>query len=122
MQHACHIDRLIKNAGLRCTQDRHDLLEVFLQDRAWSASQLASHVPDKQLSTIYRNLTKLTEAGLIRSIHSHTTEEYFELISKEHHDHEACPTCHKVSCIPCPIVRMRTPHMLEIQHICPTCV
>ncbi len=122
MKHDCQLDVLLKDAGLRCTTDRHDLLFLFLEKRAWSASQIAYVYPKKDLSTIYRNLQKMQNVGLIHSLHTHTQEEYFEQMHSEHHDHRVCPSCKILHCIPCPISTITDQHTLEIQQSCHTCV
>jgi len=122
MNHACHIDLLMKEAGLRCTQDRHDLLSVFLSDRAWSAAHIAKEFPKKDLSTIYRNLQKLAHAGIIQAVHTHADEEFFERTALTHHDHAVCQQCHRMECIPCPVKKIGLTHLLEIQQLCESCV
>lgn len=122
MEHACKIDQLLKDGNLRCTKDRHDLLGLFTNDRTFSASQIAQTYPEKDLSTIYRNLQKLLAANLIRSVHTHTTEEFFELSTSAHHDHRTCPKCQIMACIPCPVASLKQPHILEIARACETCV
>ena len=112
----------MKAGGLRCTQDRHDLLSLFLSDRAWSAGQIAKTFPKKDLSTIYRNLHKLVETGIIQLIHTHASEEFFERVQTPHHDHAVCQKCHRMECIPCPVKKIGLTHLLEIDQLCETCV
>ena len=122
MKHDCQIDRAFKTVGLRCTTDRHDLFAYFYEDRCWSASQLSQKHPQVDLSTIYRNIQKFLDAGLIRSVHVHDQEEYFERIPVDHHDHQACPKCRALVCIPCPVANLTQIHTLEIEAVCSHCV
>lgn len=122
MKHDCDIDAVLKNAGLRCTKDRHDLVDLFLENRAWNASQIAKTYPKKDLSTIYRNLQKFLESDIIKPIHPNAAEEFYELANRPHHEHESCPTCRLMACIPCPVRHVPQNHILEIQTLCKACL
>lgn len=122
MKHTCLHDDQLKQVGLRATQDRHDLLELFAQPRAWCVSQIAAVYPKKDLSTIYRNIQKFLDAGIIRSIHMHSQEEYYEQVLDGHHDHTACPACQLLTCVPCPIQELNQSHLLEIEKLCHDCL
>ena len=110
----------LKTAGLRCTRDRHQLLDLFLEDRTWTASQLHEQLPKLNLSTIYRNLQHFKETGIIIETHTHAGEQHYERTSQEHHDHHLCPSCDLVECVPCPIPK-QTEHHLEFIGPCGSC-
>ncbi len=100
----------LRTAGLRVTQARlavlraltgagtpssHPELYASLQDDGWDRA------------TLYRNLTDLTEAGLLRRVDLGDHVSRFELLSAPvgaghdaEHPHFLCTTCGDVTCLP----------------------
>lgn len=92
----------IKAAGLRRTDQRDLILEIFLSTEEHLTSEdLYSLVHKKDptvgLTTIYRTLKLLTEAGLAREVRFGDNKTYYEHhYNHEHHDHMICTHCGKV--------------------------
>lgn len=110
----------IRQAGLRNTAARRQLLELFEKRRAWTAAQLRQASRKADLSTVYRNLRELTQAGLVEAVLNHAGESYYELVGKAHHAHRLCDRCGTASCVPCPL-RLKEPHHLELTGRCSQC-
>jgi Fur family ferric uptake transcriptional regulator len=92
----------IKTAGLRRTDQRDLILDIFLSTEEHLTSEdLYSLVHKKDptvgLTTIYRTLKLLTEAGLAREVRFGDNKTYYEHhYNHEHHDHMICTNCGKV--------------------------
>lgn len=97
----------VRGKGLRATPSRLAVLELLRStDTPMShgdvADRLASQAWDR--ATIYRNLTDLAEAGLVRrsDIGDHVWR--FEALTGEHeaeaHPHFVCTECGTVECLP----------------------
>jgi Fur family ferric uptake transcriptional regulator len=114
------ITQQLHNHDLRATRSRVEILKLFNQERAWTAKQLHEAVDATNLSTVYRNLQALEDAGLIRKIHAHEDEAYYERGEGGHHDHLNCNDCNILECIPCPTPQLPK-HELEIEGTCSFC-
>jgi Fur family transcriptional regulator, ferric uptake regulator len=97
----------VRGSGLRATPSRLAVLElVRASDGPMShgdvADRLASQAWDR--ATIYRNLTDLAEAGLLRRTDVGDHVWRFEAISATHaaaaHPHFVCTECGIVECMP----------------------
>ena len=100
------IRALIRDAGLRCTDSRATVLTNLVE-----ASNPLSHadlsetlVPEGyDQATIYRNLTDLTDAGLLTRLDLGDHIWRFEYRSEEDHpddhSHFVCTDCGEVSCL-----------------------
>lgn len=92
----------IQKAGLRRTSQRDLILETFLETEEHLTSEdLYSIVnkldPNIGLTTVYRTLRLLTEAGLAREVRFGDNKTYYEHhYNHEHHDHMICTACGKV--------------------------
>ena len=97
----------VRAKGLRATPSRLAVLELLrASDAPMShgdvADRLATQAWDR--ATIYRNLTDLAEAGLVRrtDVGDHTWR--FEAVSGDHeaaaHPHFICTECGSVECLP----------------------
>ena len=95
-------DEHIRDQGLRRTAQRDLILEIFLSTEEHLTSEdLHSLVHKKDptvgLTTIYRTLKLLTEAGLAREVRFGDNKTYYEHhYNHEHHDHMICTECGKV--------------------------
>jgi Fur family ferric uptake transcriptional regulator len=89
----------IKHAGLRQTGQRDLILEMFLSTEEHLTSEdlyLLVHKldPGIGLTTVYRTLKLLTEAGLAREVRFGDNRTYYEHhYNHEHHDHMICTEC-----------------------------
>ena len=97
----------VRGVGLRATPSRLAVLELLRSsDTPMShgdvADRLANQAWDR--ATIYRNLTDLSEAGLVRRTDVGDHVWRFEAVSEEHagsaHPHFVCTECGTVECLP----------------------
>jgi Fur family ferric uptake transcriptional regulator len=96
----------VRGVGLRATPSR---LAVLEQLRASDAPMSHGDVADRlatqswDRATIYRNLTDLAEAGLVRRTDVGDHVWRFEAVSADHagaHPHFVCTECGTVECLP----------------------
>lgn len=118
--HDCHIESALSSRGLRRTVDRHRILELFSEPRAWTTSEIAARLPGTDLSTVYRNIQTLSAERLVVRAHSHDAEARYESADRPHHDHLDCSRCRAVVCIPCPVPSLAA-HTLELAGTCESC-
>jgi Fur family ferric uptake transcriptional regulator len=89
----------IQAAGLRRTGQRDLILEIFLSTEEHLTSEDLHRLVHKQdptvgLTTVYRTLKLLTEAGLAREVRFGDNKTYYEHhYNHEHHDHMICTEC-----------------------------
>ncbi len=99
------IKSILKKHGLRLTQAREQILaEYFSTKKPLSIFDFKKKkiFNDIDESSIYRNITKLEEAGLIRLVPSSKDIKFYELApSKDHHHHHhiICTQCEAVECL-----------------------
>jgi Fur family ferric uptake transcriptional regulator len=96
----------IKTTGLKATQPRRLILELFrsirLSDGGCHLSaedvyqRLHADGQDVALATIYRVLTQFEQAGLLLRHHFESGKAVFELNEGHHHDHLVCVLCGRV--------------------------
>lgn len=92
----------IQAAGLRRTNQRDLILETFLSTEGHLTSEDLYGLVHKQddaigLTTVYRTLKLLTEAGLAREVRFGDGKTYYEHHhDHEHHDHMICTSCGRV--------------------------
>ncbi|MFM8378113.1 MAG: Fur family transcriptional regulator [Planctomycetia bacterium] len=99
----------IREAGLRCTTARVAVLEYLISASGpLSHAEVSDAVGHKGFdrATIYRNLTELTEAGLVSRVELGDHVWRFELkrgghghAKGEDHPHFLCTSCGEVSCL-----------------------
>jgi Fur family ferric uptake transcriptional regulator len=128
----------VRARGLRATPSRLAVLElVRSSEKAVShadvADRLASQAWDR--ATIYRNLTDLAEAGLLRRTDVGDHIWRFEAVKDEHdasHPHFVCTECGDVTCLPdleLAMRRTKAPRALrqrqvevQVRGLCDTCM
>lgn len=91
---------LIHNAGLRSTPARLAVLELLSEaKKPMSHGELADSLQtaDFDRATVFRNLTDMTEAGLLSRIDLGDHIWRFELKAK--HPHFVCNDCGDVACL-----------------------
>lgn len=107
----------IRASGLRVTSPRVAVLQRLLQATApVSHGELAEALsPQWDRATIYRNLTDLTDAGLLRRTDVGDHVWRFELRSDEggghednKHPHFVCDECGDVQCLPEEMVELHS--------------
>lgn len=93
------LDKHIRAAGLRRTAQRDLILEIFLStDEHLTSEALYGLVLKRDdsvgLTTVYRTLKLLTDAGLAREVRFGDNKTYYEHHhEQEHHDHMICTEC-----------------------------
>ncbi|MBA2576835.1 MAG: transcriptional repressor [Euzebyaceae bacterium] len=93
-------DDALRGAGLRATRQRLTVLES-LRERNDSVTAQDLHMELRQagepvgLTTVYRTLTSLAEAGFLDTF-NRDGEQAFRLCGNTHHHHLVCETCNKV--------------------------
>lgn len=89
----------LKNRGLACTSQRDAILDYLIKDSShFNADALINALRNKQLmvsrATVYRTLSHLEDAGLIREIALNSEQTHYEFIgSTSHHEHIVCEVC-----------------------------
>lgn len=93
-------DARLRAAGLRSTAQRRAVLGALTVLRHATVDQLAAHVqqslPDVSLSTVYRTLEVLEEAGLVTHTHLHHGSPTYHTVDEQPHVHLVCSRCHAV--------------------------
>ena len=93
---------LLKEKGLKITNPRLAVLEIFQKSKARHLSaedvykEALSKDGDLGLATVFRVLTQLSEVGLLAATNFETGKTTFELNEGGHHDHLVCLSCGSV--------------------------
>ena len=96
------LDQHIQAAGLRRTGQRELILEIFLETEEHLTSEDLYGLVQRQddtvgLTTVYRTLKLLTDAGLAREVRFGDNKTYYEHhYNHDHHDHMICTQCGRV--------------------------
>ena len=123
--------------GFRRSRQRERLLELLQESREHPTAdrlyeRLKAEFPDLSLGTVYRNLTILTEQGLVKKIDFGSTFDRFEANIKPHY-HFVCESCNSINDLDLPVdeslnerVTSQTPfparrHRIEFFGICDEC-
>lgn len=95
---------LLRGANQRLTPNREALLEVLYgaRTRPLTIPEIVAARPSLALSTVYRNLTVLEEAGVVHRVVARGDFAYYELVEDltEHHHHMVCTSCGLVQDVP----------------------
>ena len=78
----------------RKTKHRTAILDLFQRSHVITAKVISEAYPDMDVSTIYRNLLRMVEDGVIRELHFQKDIASYELASDEH-QHFVCANCDK---------------------------
>ncbi|HLV09197.1 MAG TPA: Fur family transcriptional regulator [Halanaerobiales bacterium] len=131
-------EKLIEK-GIRCTEQRLAILKVLLEERKpLSVRDIFNDLKKKKqeirLSTIYRNLNRFVNKGLVKKMElkPNKKEKYFELKDGNHHHHLICVNCGKIIPVDCPLklfekdLSSRTKyrildHRIKLYGLCPKC-
>jgi Fe2+ or Zn2+ uptake regulation protein len=93
--------RVLKAAGLRATSQRHLILEIIRQGKGHLDADEIYHrarlkEPRLSLSTVYRNLLKFKEQGLVNELHFDESHHHYEAKASAEHHHLKCLCCGRV--------------------------
>lgn len=130
--------RIIREMGLKVTQQRMTILKALSTGRAHVTAQEVFervHVDysDIGFATVYRFLRKLTETGYVTEVRMGGLPARYELTPKRHHDHITCTNCGKIvefennqiEKLQYEVARSQgfrlTGHVLELYGVCSTC-
>lgn len=108
---------LLKSSGLKITQARLKLLDIFKRaKKPLSIKQVAQQLGDTNadLVTLYRNVEALDNLGLIKQMKFKDRQAYYELITENHHHHLVCKSCGKISDVNECSVTIQGPKLLKI--------
>ena len=93
--------KALKAAGLRATSQRNLILEIIRQgkghldaDEIYRRARLKE--PLLSLSTVYRNLLKFKEQGLVDELHFDEGHHHYEAKASAEHHHLKCLGCGRV--------------------------
>ena len=94
-------ERMLRQAGRRVTPQRMLILETLRENGGHlSASEIhrlaRRKAPRLSLSTIYRTINVLKEAGVIEELHLGEEHHYYGWKGEEGHHHFICQGCGKV--------------------------
>lgn len=94
-------DARLRTAGLRSTAQRRAVLQALFEAGHATVDQLAAEVqramPDVSLSTIYRTLEALDEAGLVTHAHLNHGSPTYHSVDEDPHVHLVCTGCGAIS-------------------------
>ncbi len=128
----------LRNKGYKITPQRRAVITALEECAPFpTVQQLQATVrrmqPDVSLDTIYRNLTLLTELGIVHEIHRPSGNAYELVQPGHHHHHLICTECGKTECIDiCPMNKIYekeaekrgfqiTGHIFEFYGLCWSC-
>ncbi len=99
--------KILRRAGKRITPQRVLILKVIRESGghldADEIYRLAKQkAPRLSLSTVYRTINVLKEAGVIEELHLGEEHHHYELRGKKGHHHLICQDCGKVVEFECP--------------------
>lgn len=134
------LENFMKENGLRSTQQRRCLLmSIFKTNEHFTAEQLLDRLKmeccEASRSTVYRTLSLLVEAGLLREIHLGAGQIHYDPNFNQNPDHAhlVCEKCGKVVEFDADDLTRRMgklateynykmlSHMIKIEGICKNC-
>ena len=132
-----NLDKLLKEKKIRVTKQRKLILETLKESKnpisAEEIYEIMKKNIDVDLSTVYRNLSKLEEKDILLKTTNVDSISYYQLNNKEHKHFITCNICHKRFLLEeCPVHFLEerieeetgfliTGHNFEFSGICPDC-
>lgn len=121
-------DARLREAGLRSTVQRRAVLQALYEERHATVDDLATAVhrarPEVNLSTIYRTLEALDEAGLVTHAHLHHGSPTYHSVDEVPHVHLVCTACGRVEQQPVSVatgladqLKARTGFTMDVTHL-----
>jgi Fur family ferric uptake transcriptional regulator len=81
----------------RNTKNKEKILEVFKTKHSLTALELIQLLPKIDPTTIYRNLARFVEDGILRELDLQKEVTSYELVKdNDHHHHIICKKCKRV--------------------------
>lgn len=130
--------RMIRQMGLKVTQQRMAILESLSAGRAHVTAQevfetVNAKYPEIGFATVYRFLRKMAELAMVTEVRMGGLPARYELTPRRHHDHLTCMQCGQIVEFESPQIETLqelvakehnfrlTHHVLELYGICPRC-
>lgn len=130
--------RMIRQMGLKVTQQRMAILESLSGGRAHVTAQevfekVNAKYPEIGFATVYRFLRKMAEQNMVTEVRMGGLPARYELTPRRHHDHLTCVYCGQIVEFESPRIEelqeqvakehnfRLTHHVLELYGICPRC-
>lgn len=130
--------RMIRQMGLKVTQQRMAILESLSAGRAHVTAQevfetVNAKYPEIGFATVYRFLRKMAEQNMVTEVRMGGLPARYELTPRRHHDHLTCVQCgqivefesQQIENLQEQVAREHnfrlTHHVLELYGICPRC-
>ncbi|MBP7060764.1 MAG: transcriptional repressor [Candidatus Moranbacteria bacterium] len=91
----------LRHKRLRLTKTRHALLDLLLaRPTPLSVPHILDELTVRKIqvnkTTIYRELERLEQLGIVKNIILQDRKQYFELASRVHHHHFVCTECQNI--------------------------
>lgn len=128
---------ILKDAGLRCTQGRIEVLRILLNSEdPMTHEEVSAHLSFSLINrvTVYRVLESFLHAGIVHRVEAGGRVWRFAVCGRMHqghcHPHFICRECGRIECLAdCPmpaIPQLVPPHTIEEQEVylrglCPEC-
>lgn len=130
--------RMIRQMGLKVTQQRIAILETLSGGRAHVTAQEVFEIvnakyPEIGFATVYRFLRKMNEQKMVSEVRMGGLPARYELTPRRHHDHLTCTQCgqivefenQQIESLQDQVAREHnfrlTHHVLELYGVCPRC-
>jgi Fur family ferric uptake transcriptional regulator len=130
--------RMIRQMGLKVTQQRIAILETLTNGRAHVTAQEVFEVvnakyPEIGFATVYRFLRKMAEQNMVTEVRMGGLPARYELTPRRHHDHLTCVSCGQIVEFESQQIEnlqelvakehnfRLTHHVLELYGVCPRC-
>jgi Fur family transcriptional regulator, ferric uptake regulator len=130
--------RIIRDMGIKVTQQRIAILEALSGGRAHVTAQevfekVNARYPEIGFATVYRFLRKMAEHNLVTEVRMGGLPARYELTPRRHHDHLTCVNCGLIVEFESPQIEALqegvardnnfrlTHHILELYGVCPSC-
>lgn len=130
--------RIIREMGIKVTQQRIAILEALSAGRAHVTAQevfekVNSKYPEIGFATVYRFLRKMAEQNFVTEVRMGGLPARYELTPRRHHDHLTCVRCSQIVEFEKPEIEALqeevardnnfrlTHHILELYGICSRC-
>jgi Fur family ferric uptake transcriptional regulator len=130
--------RMIRQMGLKVTQQRLAILQTLSAGRAHVTAQevfetVNAKYPEIGFATVYRFLRKMAEQNMVTEVRMGGLPARYELTPRRHHDHLTCVQCGQIvefenqgiEALQEQVARAHnfqlTHHVLELYGVCPRC-
>ena len=132
------MEKLLREKGLKATKGRLEVLKILEKAPgpmcAMDVFKKTPRAVCASLSTVYRILNQLTEAGILQASLEQDESTYYEMKGGGHHHYIVCARCGKLAPIDdCPLDALDehimratgyaiTGHRFQLEGICPDCL